>query len=181
MVHKQMASFTAFILTGLFPNPGQNIYFITPPFFQSLSYTHPQTRKVATIRNVNFNGGKNVYIQSATLDGRAWTNNWISHEFFTEGGILELTLGDSESKWGTSEEDGPGSLSGKGFGAMEFVRWKREEGEGEGRGVGGVCECLLGEGEGSRRDETTLSPTESNNWNEVIVNLQYIVNIDRRF
>ena len=29
-----MASFTAFCMMGLFPNPGQNVYFITAPFFE---------------------------------------------------------------------------------------------------------------------------------------------------
>ena len=51
-----------------------------------------------------------MYIQSATLDGVAYTKNWIDHGFFTEGKELVLTLGSSESAWGTQVADLPPSL-----------------------------------------------------------------------
>ena len=113
-----MASFTAFVLTGLFPNPGQNVYLINPPFFESLSFTNPITNKTATIRNANFDPSyEAIYIQNATLDGEPYTKNWIGHEFFTEGHVLELTLGVNESDWGTADEDLPPSL---GVGNMDM-------------------------------------------------------------
>jgi len=49
-----MASFLLFSTIGLFPNPGQNVYFIIPPFFLSVSITNQITNKTATIHNVNF-------------------------------------------------------------------------------------------------------------------------------
>lgn len=98
-------------MSGLFPVAGQNVYLITPPFLESVSYTSPVTGRVATIKNVNFDAEyKNIYIQSAKLDGEVYTKNWIGHEFFLESGVLELTLGDKESDWGTKEEDLPPSL-----------------------------------------------------------------------
>jgi putative alpha-1,2-mannosidase len=107
-----MASFTLFSMIGLFPNPGQNIYLISPPYFESVSITHQFTEKTATIRNMNFDKEyKNIYIQSATLNGESYTKNWIGHEFFTQGGTLELVLGDTESAWGTMMEDRPPSMS----------------------------------------------------------------------
>jgi putative alpha-1,2-mannosidase len=107
-----MASFTIFSMLGLFPNPGQNVYFITPPFFESVSITSILTNKTATIRNVNFDGGyKSIYVQSAKLNGADYTNNWIGHEFFTEGWTLELVLSEEESDWGTKVEDRPPSMS----------------------------------------------------------------------
>jgi putative alpha-1,2-mannosidase len=54
---------------------------------------------------------KNIYIQNATLNGEPYSKNWIGHEFFTQGWTLELTLGDTESEWGTKEDDLPPSLS----------------------------------------------------------------------
>ena len=115
-----MASFTLFSMMGLFPNPGQNVYFITPPFFPSVSITNPLTNKTSTVRNVNFdNEYKRIYIQSATLNGEVYTRNWIGHEFFTEGWTLELVLGEEESKWGTGIEDRPPSMSTAG-GEMEW-------------------------------------------------------------
>ena len=107
-----MASFTLFSTIGLFPNPGQNVYFITPPFFEAVSIVSPATNKTATIRNINFDKGyKNVYIQSAKLNGETYSRNWIGHEFFTEGWTLELVLGSGESDWGTEPGDRPPSMS----------------------------------------------------------------------
>ena len=108
-----MGSFAALSMMGVFPNPGQNYYYITPPFFRSVSITNGMTGKVATVRNVDFDAAyQNVYVQNATLNGEGYTKNYITHEFFLEGGVLELTLGSVESMtWGTGEEDVPPSIS----------------------------------------------------------------------
>jgi putative alpha-1,2-mannosidase len=91
------------------------VYFITPPFFEEVSIKNQQTNKTATIRNVNFDPQyKNIYIQSATLNGKPYTKNWITHSFYLEGDVLELTLGPAESQWGTGEEDVPPSLGPSG-------------------------------------------------------------------
>ncbi|KAF3009668.1 hypothetical protein E8E13_008166 [Curvularia kusanoi] len=106
-----MGSFEALVMMGLYPNAGQDVYFITPPFFESVSITNQQTGNTATIRNINFDPSyKNIYIQSATLNGEPYTKNWITHSFYLEGGVLELTLGPQESAWGTRPEDVPPSL-----------------------------------------------------------------------
>jgi putative alpha-1,2-mannosidase len=107
-----MGSFEALVMMGFFPNAGQDVYFIIPPFFQSISIKNGQTGKTATIRNVNFDPThKNIYIQSATLNGVPYTRNWLQHSFFLKGGVLELTLGPTESAWGARQEDVPPSLS----------------------------------------------------------------------
>jgi putative alpha-1,2-mannosidase len=107
-----MASFTIFSMIGLFPNPGQNVYFITPPFFEAISITSQLTNNTATIRNINFDTAyKNIYIQSVKLNGVEYTKNWIGHEFFMQSWTLELVLGDKESDWGTKIEDRPPSMS----------------------------------------------------------------------
>ena len=38
-----MGSFVAMTMMGLFPNPGQNVYLITAPFFESVQITSPLT------------------------------------------------------------------------------------------------------------------------------------------
>lgn len=107
-----MGAYAAFSMMGIFPNAGQNVYFITPPWFREVSIRNRLTNKVATIRNVGFDSEyKNIYIQSANLDGKPYTKNWIDHAFFLDGGVLELVLGPEESSWGTAEEDLPPSLS----------------------------------------------------------------------
>ncbi|RFU24048.1 hypothetical protein B7463_g12286, partial [Scytalidium lignicola] len=107
-----MGSFITLTMMGVFPNPGQDVYFIIPPFFESVSIRNEQTGKIATIKNINFDPGyRNIYIQNATRDGNPWTKNWIDHSFFAEGGVLELALGPEESTWGRKEGDLPPSIS----------------------------------------------------------------------
>ncbi|KAJ4377563.1 hypothetical protein N0V83_000388 [Neocucurbitaria cava] len=112
-----MGSFEAFVMMGFFPNAGQDVYFIIPPFFESVSIKNGQTGKTATVRNINFDPAhKSIYIQSATLNGVPYTRNWLQHSFFLDGGVLELTLGPQESAWGTRPEDVPPSLGPFGHG-----------------------------------------------------------------
>jgi putative alpha-1,2-mannosidase len=117
-----MGSFIAFSMLGLFPNPGQNVYLIIPPYFESVSITSGQTGNTATIRNINFDAAyNNIYIQNATLDGKPYTKNWIDHNFFLEGKELVLYLGPQESTWGTRAGDLPPSLSTAGMGNLTRV------------------------------------------------------------
>ncbi|TVY80445.1 putative secreted glycosidase [Lachnellula suecica] len=107
-----MGSFTTLAMMGLWPISGQDVYLITPPYFPEVSITNGQTGKKATVRNVNFDSEyENIYIQSATLNGAAYSKNWIEHSFWLEGGTLELTLGKNESTWGTAAADLPPSSS----------------------------------------------------------------------
>ncbi|CAI7579832.1 unnamed protein product [Penicillium bialowiezense] len=118
-----MGSFVAMAMMGLFPNPGQDVYLLTVPFFESVSIISPITGLNATLsvtnwaeyNTANVSGaavGGNGFIQSATLNGVPYTKNWVGHDFFTEGGDLILVLGKEEGEWGTKPEDLPPSVSG---------------------------------------------------------------------
>lgn len=99
-------------MLGIFPSAGQSVYLIIPPYFPCISITNPQTGETATIKSVNFDPTyRKIYIQSAKLNGKTYTKNWIDHNFFLDGGTLELVLGEAESTWGTGEGDVPPSLS----------------------------------------------------------------------
>ncbi|KAL9115982.1 MAG: hypothetical protein Q9227_000350 [Pyrenula ochraceoflavens] len=126
-----MGSFVALAMMGLFPNAGQDVYLITPPFFPAVSVTNWQTGNTARIRKIvlgaagngtgtgEADGGEgegeggedNFYIQNATLNNEPYTKNWITHDFFLGGGELVLYVGGVESAWGTREEDLPPSAS----------------------------------------------------------------------
>jgi len=106
-----MGSFLAFSMMGLFPNPGQSVYLITPPYFAGVNITHPHTGKTARVRTVAFDPTyERIYIQKATLDGVPYDRSWVDHSFFTDGKELVLTLGRNESAWGTRLQDLPPSL-----------------------------------------------------------------------
>lgn len=105
-----MGAFLAFSTMGLFPVAGQDVYLITPPFFEEVSFKSPTTGKTATVKAVGFDAEyKNVFVQSASVDGQPWNKSWIGHDFFTQGKMLVLTLGDVESDWGKRQEARPPS------------------------------------------------------------------------
>ncbi|KAL4874629.1 glycosyl hydrolase family 92-domain-containing protein [Aspergillus karnatakaensis] len=111
-----MGAFTFFSMIGLFPNAGQNVYLITPPFFEEVNITNPVTGRTATVRNVDFDpGDRRISIQSVRLNGKDYRRSWIGHEFFTEGWLLEIVTEEEESGWGMREEDRPPSLSRDGW------------------------------------------------------------------
>ncbi|RYP30698.1 hypothetical protein DL767_006114 [Monosporascus sp. MG133] len=105
-----MGSFAALAFMGFFPVAGQDVYLLTPPLFREVSLRTP-TGSLATIRNVGHGPADAIYVQSARLNGRPYTKNWITHDFFYNGGVLEFVLGRRESSWGTRDEDLPPSLS----------------------------------------------------------------------
>ena len=49
-----MGSFVTLAMMGIFPNPGTDHYYITPPFFPEVNITNGITGNTATIRSVNF-------------------------------------------------------------------------------------------------------------------------------
>jgi len=50
----------------------------------------------------------NIYIQSATLNGKPFTRTWITHQEITRGGTLIFEMGAKPNKeWGTNPEDVP--------------------------------------------------------------------------
>ena len=123
-----MGSFLAATMSGLFPVAGQDVYLITPPFFETVSYRNPLNGKVATIRNRNFDPSyQSIYIQNATLDGVPYAKNWIGHDFFARGQTLELTLGPAESTWGTAPADLPPSASATTGSVTTLLRRMAEE------------------------------------------------------
>lgn len=95
-------------MIGLFPNAGQNVYFIVPPSIQEVNVTNGLTGSTASIRIVNGTFDSTyeaIYIQNARLNGADYMKNWLGHEFFLEGMTQELEIGTKESNWGTGPED----------------------------------------------------------------------------
>ncbi|KAK1759714.1 glycosyl hydrolase family 92-domain-containing protein [Echria macrotheca] len=126
-----MGAFSAFAMMGFFPVAGQDVYLLTPPFFPEVRIRAKQEGKWAVIRIKNFDPAANaaggragaIYIQSARLDGRRYSRNWISHDFFVTGGVLEFVVGERESSWGTRPDEVPPS----------YPTWEDKEEETNGR------------------------------------------------
>lgn len=104
-----MGAFSSMAIMGFFPVAGQDVYLLTVPFFPEVRL---QSRGAvpAVIRKT----GEGIYIQSAMLNGERYNKNWITHDFFLNGGELELTVGSEESSdWGTQNTDLPPSHPAK--------------------------------------------------------------------
>lgn len=102
-----MSSWFVWGAIGLYPNAGQPFYYICSPLFQ---------RSI-----INLGGGRtfvieatdtsatNLYVQAATLDGRALDRAWLRHEEIARGGRLALRMGATPSTWGSDNR--PPSMS----------------------------------------------------------------------
>lgn len=94
-----MSSWLAFHLIGLYPNAGQSYYLINSPFVPK--YTMQlEDGKSFTVIAENLSD-KNIYIQSARLNGKVYDKSWIDHQDIAKGGELILEMGDQPSDWGT--------------------------------------------------------------------------------
>lgn len=95
-----LCSWYVFSAMGFFPvTPGSGEYAIGSPFFENISIQLP-SGKTFTVNAKNCSK-KNKYIQSAQLNGKDLNRAFITHIDLTNGGRLELIMGDRPNKqWG---------------------------------------------------------------------------------
>ena len=92
---------------GLYPNAGQDYYYIGSPIFPRVALSLGDN-KTFTI-DAQETSSSNRYVQSVTLNGRSLTRPWLRHSEIARGGHLVLTMGSTPSPWG--RENPPFSLS----------------------------------------------------------------------
>lgn len=110
----QMGSFFVMLAMGLFEMDGgcstKPIYEIGSPLFNRIVIHldrkyYPGREFVIEARN---NSSENVYIQSATLNGKPLNKPWIYHNDVVKGAKLVLTMGPQPNmKWGSASDDAP--------------------------------------------------------------------------
>lgn len=107
----QMSAWYVFSAIGLYPvAPGSPHYEIGSPVFEEARIDVGGGRTF-TVRAPGASAS-NLYIQSATLDGRPHGRPWIHHADVARGATLELRLGPRPNRpWGARPEDAPPSLS----------------------------------------------------------------------
>ncbi|MDZ7724986.1 MAG: GH92 family glycosyl hydrolase [candidate division KSB1 bacterium] len=93
-----MSSWYLFAAMGFYPNAGQDIYFITSPLFEQ-TQIDLQNGERLTITAENLSD-VNIYIQSATLNGKPWNKAWFQHKDIIDGAELVLRMGPEPSDWG---------------------------------------------------------------------------------
>lgn len=109
----QMSSWYVISALGLYSVcPGTDEYVIGSPVFKKATITL-ENGKTFTV-DAPQNSKENVYIQSATLNGKPYTRNFIRYADIVNGGVLKLEMGSSpQTSRGTAAADVPFSLSQK--------------------------------------------------------------------
>lgn len=100
----QMSAWYVLAASGIHPVcPGDGRYEITSPVFNKIVFrldSSYATGKTFTIV-AHGNSSKNIYIQSAKLNGRPYKKCYIDYSDITSGGTLELFMGDRpDTSWG---------------------------------------------------------------------------------
>lgn len=103
----QMSAWYVFSALGFYPVcPGSNHYAMGSPLFEKVTI-HLENGKDFTIEAGN-NTDKNVYINSAKLNGTNYTKSYLIYNDIINGGTLQLEMNSEPSKdRGTGENDVP--------------------------------------------------------------------------
>ena len=96
---------------GFYPvDPSSPDYILGSPIFDRMRL-RMGNGKVFEIDARN-NSAKNMYIQSATLNGKPWNKPWFSQADIADGATLVLTMGPQPNKaWGADPADAPPSMT----------------------------------------------------------------------
>lgn len=93
----QMSSWYVFSALGFYPvNPSNGIYVFGSPLFNETKISLPghKTFKILAKNNSD----KNIYIQSAKLNGKNYPYSYIKHKDIMKGGVLEFVMGAKPNK-----------------------------------------------------------------------------------
>lgn len=93
-----MGSWLVFAAMGLFPNAGQDIYLLNGPLYPKMTVMMENGKQF--IIEGNNASPENVYVQSATLNGRSLEQAWLRHADLKNGAILKFVMGPQPSPWG---------------------------------------------------------------------------------
>ena len=94
-------------------DPARPEYIIGSPIFDQVTVHLENGKDFVVVANNN--SDKNIYIQSATLNGKPLDKPWFTHSAIASGGKLVFNMGSAPNKnWGSGPEAAPPSLSREG-------------------------------------------------------------------
>ncbi len=107
----QTSAWYVFSAMGFYPVcPGTDQYVLGTPLFNKLTLNQENGKSIV-IRAGN-NAAENPYVQSVLLNGKSWSNNWLSHTTLQKGAIIDFTLSRDPSRTrGTAPDAEPYSFS----------------------------------------------------------------------
>ena len=95
---------------GFFPvDPATANYAIGSPLFNKVTLRLGNGKDFVIVANNN--SQKNVYIQSATLNGKPWNKPWFNQKDIANGATLVLNMGPTPNEsWGSAPDAAPPSM-----------------------------------------------------------------------
>jgi predicted alpha-1,2-mannosidase len=102
----QMSAWYVFSAMGFYPvTPGSNQYIIGTPLFDKVTI-NLESGKQFTITANNLSD-TNIYIESASLNGKALHQTAIAHKDIMAGGLLEFNMSSKPAVWGSLDGQEP--------------------------------------------------------------------------
>jgi predicted alpha-1,2-mannosidase len=105
------SSWYALSAMGFYPvDPSSDDYIIGSPLFDRVKLLMGNGKKLEIVaRN---NSTRNMYIQSATLNGKPWTKPWFNQADIKDGAVLVLNMGPNPNpSWGSAMDAVPPSMT----------------------------------------------------------------------
>ncbi|MDP4185622.1 MAG: GH92 family glycosyl hydrolase [Bacteroidota bacterium] len=96
-----MGSWYVFTTLGLFPNAGQDIYYLVSPAVEKSKITLWNGKNVNIwAKNLS---ARNKIIKSVTVNGKPWNKAWIRHSDLVNGASIVFEMGDKAEGWGKTQ------------------------------------------------------------------------------
>lgn len=97
-----MSSYYIWGKLGLFPNAGQDIYFLNGPAFEQIRVRRPADGELTVRRS-----GTGPYVASVTLNGQPLTRSWLRHAELRGKVVLDFRMSESPTGWATQSPPPP--------------------------------------------------------------------------
>ncbi|EMC98467.1 glycoside hydrolase family 92 protein [Baudoinia panamericana UAMH 10762] len=86
-------------MLGLYPVVTQPVYLIQSPWFPDINMTINGNATLRIMAN-GLDNANSYYVQSVTVNGRPWTQNWLSHgDVMVNGGTIVFQMGSQQTMW----------------------------------------------------------------------------------
>ncbi|MES3025441.1 MAG: GH92 family glycosyl hydrolase [Pseudomonadota bacterium] len=101
-----MSSYYIWGKLGLFPNAGQDVYFLNGPAFERMDVARPGKPTLEVTRS-----GSGIYVAAVALDGKAHARSWLRHAELDGTRRLHFTMSPTPTAWASASTPPP-SLPG---------------------------------------------------------------------
>jgi predicted alpha-1,2-mannosidase len=92
-----LSAWYVFSAMGFYPLAGTDFYLLGSPIFEKIIIHFKDGDFTIIAKDTS---SKNIYIQSAILNGKSLKTPWVKHSNIAKGGKLVLKMGEKPSSWG---------------------------------------------------------------------------------